>query len=138
MKRKFIFLINPISGTKDKDSIKTLIEKKSRQENIPFQILETQANGNYSSLEQQVKAENITDVIICGGDGSINQVASSLRQTAVNIGIVPMGSGNGLALAAGIPRDPAKALSIIFKGKASCVDSFYINGKFSCMLCGLG
>jgi diacylglycerol kinase family enzyme len=49
-----------------------------------------------------------------------------------------MGSGNGLALAAGISKNPSKALDIIFKGSASYIDSFYINSAFSCMLCGLG
>jgi diacylglycerol kinase family enzyme len=49
-----------------------------------------------------------------------------------------MGSGNGLALAAGIPANRAKALDIIFKGRSADVDGFYINGAFSCMLCGLG
>ena len=49
-----------------------------------------------------------------------------------------MGSGNGLALAAGIPRDPAKALEVIFSGHASPVDAFFINGHFSCMLSGIG
>jgi diacylglycerol kinase family enzyme len=49
-----------------------------------------------------------------------------------------MGSGNGLAFAAGIPRDPAKALDIILTGNASWIDGFQINGRFSCMLCGIG
>ena len=49
-----------------------------------------------------------------------------------------MGSGNGLALAAGISKKAGKALEIIFKGKASYIDGFYINSSFSCMLCGLG
>ena len=49
-----------------------------------------------------------------------------------------MGSGNGLAFAAGIPAKAAKALDIIFNGKASYIDGFYINESFSCMLCGLG
>jgi diacylglycerol kinase family enzyme len=49
-----------------------------------------------------------------------------------------MGSGNGLALAAKIPKQMDKALDVIFTGKASYIDSFYINSGFSCMLCGVG
>ena len=56
----------------------------------------------------------------------------------VSIGIIPMGSGNGLALAAKIPKQTRLALDLIFTGNASPVDAFYINDKFSCMLCGIG
>ena len=55
-----------------------------------------------------------------------------------NFGIIPMGSGNGLALAAKIPKQTGRALDIIFKGAASPTDAFYINEKFSCTLCGIG
>jgi YegS/Rv2252/BmrU family lipid kinase len=138
MQRKFIYFINPISGTKNKTSLLKLIETKTTTEQIPFQVLETKADSNYDFLPEQITREKITDVIVCGGDGTVNQVASALLKSKVNIGILPMGSGNGLALAAGIPRNTEKALEIIFKGKAEAIDAFYINGFFSCMLCGLG
>jgi diacylglycerol kinase family enzyme len=56
----------------------------------------------------------------------------------VNFGIIPCGSGNGLAYAAKIPKQPAKALEIIFTGKALAIDGFFINKQFACMLTGLG
>ncbi len=136
--RRFVYFINPISGTKNKDVLLELIKKRTSKENIPFEILHTNAEGDYIYLVEKIKYENITDVIICGGDGTVNQLAASLLGVDVNIGIIPMGSGNGLALAAGIPRNPNKALDIIFKGNSALIDSFYINEKFSCMLCGLG
>jgi diacylglycerol kinase family enzyme len=58
--------------------------------------------------------------------------------TDVRFGIIPCGSGNGLAYAAGIPKEPNKALELIFSGNASPIDGFMINDQFSCMLCGLG
>ncbi len=138
MIRSFIYFINPISGTKNKDALFRLIEERTKKEKIPYQILHTNASGDYEYLKKKITEEKITDIIICGGDGTVNQVAASLLNVDINIGIIPMGSGNGLALAAGIPRNPSKALNIIFKGKASYIDSFYINSSFSCMLCGLG
>ncbi len=138
MNRNFIYFINPISGTKNKDSLLQLIEKKTFLQNIPYQILYTNAKGEYAFLQDRIRSEKITDIIICGGDGTINQITAALLQVDVNIGIIPMGSGNGLALAAGIPKNPSKALDIIFKGTAKYIDGFYINNKFSCMLCGLG
>ena len=138
MERKLIYLINPISGTKDKKKLKGQIEKETTLAGIPFSIIETNATGDYTYLKKLISNEGITDIIICGGDGTINQVASALQGINVNIGIIPMGSGNGLALAAGIPKNIRGALKIIFNGNASFIDSFYINGQFSCMLCGLG
>jgi len=138
MNRSFIYFINPISGTKNKEALLKLIEERTAKEKIPFQILHTNASGDYVYLKEKISKEKITDIIICGGDGTVNQVAGSLINVDVNIGIIPMGSGNGLALAAGIPGKAAKALDIIFRGKASYIDGFYINASFSCMLCGLG
>ena len=138
MHRKIIYFINPISGTKDKTAALKIIEARTIQQNIPFQILHTNAAGNYYFLKAKIEAEQITDIIVCGGDGTISQIASCLIDEDINIGIIPMGSGNGLAYAAKIPKDINKALDIIFTGKSSYIDSFFINDTFSCMLCGLG
>ena len=138
MARKIIYFINPFSGTKGKGSLIRLIEKKTSSQNIPFEILHTNAQGDYFFLKQKIEEENITDIVICGGDGTVSQIAGCLIDEAINIGIIPMGSGNGLALAAKIPTNPSKALDLIFTGKASYIDSFFINSTFSCMLCGLG
>jgi diacylglycerol kinase (ATP) len=136
--RRFIFLINPISGIGKKDALKELIGQRIGKYNFPFKISSTDKDGNYSALANKIKAGGITDVIICGGDGTVNSVVSQLMGITVNIGIIPMGSGNGLALAAGIPKAASKALDIILKGNSSFIDGFYINDKFSCMLCGMG
>jgi diacylglycerol kinase (ATP) len=138
MTRKFIFFINPISGTKNKAALKPLIEKRMGKEGFAFQFLDTRKDGDYHFLPAVIKEQNITDIIVCGGDGTVNQVAASLIHVDVNVGIIPMGSGNGLAFSAGIPKNAAKALNIIMNGKATSIDSFYINNQFSCMLCGLG
>jgi len=138
MKRKFIYFINPISGTKGKILLLEIIKKRTAEKNIPFEILHTNAEGNYNYLHQKIIAEKITDIIVCGGDGTVNQIANALLGIDINIGIIPMGSGNGLAFAAKIPKQIDKALNVIFTGNAVFIDSFYINKKFSCMLCGLG
>jgi diacylglycerol kinase (ATP) len=138
MQRKFIYFINPISGTRNKDGLLRLIKERTVAQQIPFEVMHTRKDGIYDFLKTKIDKEKITDIIVCGGDGTVNQVAAFLIGIKINIGIIPMGSGNGLALAAGIKRRPAKALDIIFKGHAAFIDSFYINQKFSCMLCGLG
>jgi YegS/Rv2252/BmrU family lipid kinase len=138
MHRRFVYFINPISGTQSKEALLLLIAQKTNEQNIPFEILHSNAAADYNYLIEKISIQKITDIIVCGGDGTVNQIAHALLGVDVNIGIIPMGSGNGLALAAGIPKNALKALSVIFNGKANYIDSFYINEKFSCMLCGLG
>lgn len=138
MKRKFIFLVNPISGTRSKTKLVNLITDQTRAADIPFEIIDTRKDGDYSFLVEKITTASITDIIVCGGDGTINQVAAALLNIPVQIGVIPMGSGNGLALAAGISTNPSKALDIIFKGSATAVDGFYVNKHFGCMLTGVG
>lgn len=138
MSRKIIYLINPISGTKEKNPLVNLITEKTSAQQIPFEILPTVASGDYSFLRDKITEERITDIVICGGDGSVNQVVYSLAQLDLRFGIIPMGSGNGLALAARIAKLPAKALEIIFAGHTKKTDAFMVNEQFACMLCGLG
>lgn len=138
MEKKLLYLINPISGTKRKPLLRSTIEKRTQAANIPFEIADTRSDGKYAYLVNKIADEKITDIVICGGDGSVSTVASFLVNTDVNVGIVPTGSGNGLALAAGIPYSTEKALDIIFNGTPSLIDGFWINNKFSCMMCGIG
>lgn len=138
MPRKFIYFINPISGTEGKTILLKKIKERTLQQNIPFEIMHTNAEADYAFLKEKITAEKITDIIVCGGDGTVNQLANALLGVEVNIGIIPMGSGNGLAFAAKIPKKADRALDIIFKGISQHIDAFYINGKFSCMLCGIG
>jgi YegS/Rv2252/BmrU family lipid kinase len=138
MARKLIFLMNPLSGTRNKLNIKETLINALNEHGTPFEFIPTNAEGDYSFLEIRILEEQIRDVVIIGGDGTVSQVANSLRHLPVNFGVIPMGSGNGLALAAGIPLNPLQALEVVLNGKASRIDAFTINGHFSCMLSGIG
>jgi diacylglycerol kinase (ATP) len=138
MRRKIIYFINPVSGIKNKEALMKLLEERTRQQEIPFEVLYTNPAGNYYFLKEKIDSENITDIVICGGDGTVNQISGALIDVDVNIGIIPAGSGNGLAFAAKIPKQVDKAMDVIFNGKASYIDAFYINSTYSCMLSGLG
>lgn len=138
MERKIIYLINPISGTSKKTRIRDLVERETTFQQIPFKILETNSAGDYETLKELIQEEQYTDIVMMGGDGTVNQVTASLRSTGVRFGIIPVGSGNGLARAANIPTKIKPALALIFEGKATTVDAFTINGAYSCMLSGIG
>jgi YegS/Rv2252/BmrU family lipid kinase len=138
MSRKIIYIINPISGTKSNSDLQKFVEAETKQKGIPFLVFPSVANGNYSFLHPIIKEEKITAVVIAGGDGTISSVVGSLLKEDVDFGIIPCGSGNGLAHTAKISKQPAKALDIIFNGKASAIDGFFVNDRFACMLAGLG
>lgn len=138
MERKIIYFVNPISGTRNKKHLKEQIARYTRQLQIPFEILDTSIDGDYRFVKEKIKQEKITDVVIAGGDGTINQIGSFLLGLDVNVGIIPMGSGNGLAYAAGIPKNKKKAIDIVLTGKAAPCDGFMVNHKFGCMLSGIG
>lgn len=138
MNRRIIYLVNPVSGTSKKDELLHAIEKTGRESNIYTEIITTNVHGDYDLVKDRIEAQKITEVVIIGGDGTVNQVINSLRGTGVTFGVIPFGSGNGLANAAGIPKKPLQALEVILKGKARPVDAFLINHQFSCMLSGIG
>jgi diacylglycerol kinase (ATP) len=136
--RHIIYIINPKAGTRSKQDLQGLIEKRTTEKGIPYQVFPSVASADYSFLLPVIKEQRTTDIVIVGGDGTVSQVVNGLMDTGVRFGIIPCGSGNGLAYAAGIPKEPAKALDLVFTGNASAIDGFMINNQFSCMLCGLG
>ena len=136
--KKILYIINPIAGTGSSNQLKKIIERTTHAAGIPFECITSNANANYSAVKIKIKEERFTDVVIAGGDGTVSQVVSALRDTAIQFGIIPVGSGNGLARAAKIPMDPQKAIELIFKETGKPTDGFSVNGQFACMLSGLG
>ena len=118
--------------------LRASVEKLSTEAGFQFDIIASSASGDYRFLEPFIKEKSVTDVVVIGGDGTVSQVIGSLKHLPLHFGIIPCGSGNGLAFAARLPRDPEKAFHWIREGNAIDTDAFFVNEKFGCMLCGLG
>jgi YegS/Rv2252/BmrU family lipid kinase len=138
VKRHILYIINPISGTKNKNSLQQIVEEKTKTAGFEYVMYSSVVNNDYSLLHDIITEKKITDIIIAGGDGTVNGVIDAFKDVNVQFGILPLGSGNGLAFTAGIPRNINSALQIIFNGKSELTDAFTINNHFACMLCGLG
>ncbi|RYZ21607.1 MAG: diacylglycerol kinase [Chitinophagaceae bacterium] len=136
--RHLLLIINPISGTRGKADLPAMVEARCKAAGFRFSQYPSVANGDYTYLDDIIPNEGVTDILIAGGDGTINAAVNGLRRHGLPFGILPCGSGNGLAFSAGIsPRHPL-ALETILAGNVQEVDAFTINGHFACMLCGLG
>src|SRR5690606_32345331 len=116
MHRHIIYIINPISGTRAKKDLESFIAEETRKRGIDFDIFPSVASGDYSFLRPIISEKKTIDVVIGGGDGTINQVVSDLRKLYLKFGITHGGSGNGLAFFAFIKKKAIVTLILIFDG----------------------
>lgn len=137
-KKQIIFIVNPISGTHNKTAILNLIDEKIDREKYEFKILRTERAGHAIELAAEAAENNAYMVVAIGGDGTINEIARSLIHTDTILGIIPCGSGNGLARHLEIPMEAKKAIDVINNGKIVCIDYGKINGLPFFCTCGVG
>ncbi|MFA7390034.1 MAG: acylglycerol kinase family protein, partial [Proteiniphilum sp.] len=121
-KEKVCLIINPISGTESKKNIPEMVAAAYDQKKFDLVIRITGYPGHATEIAQQAVKEQYRYVLTAGGDGTVNEVARTLVNSDTTLGIIPFGSGNGLARELDIPMDAEKALEIILKGKSRTID----------------
>ena len=136
--KKIAFIINPKSGTKSKESLPELIEKNLDKEKFEPKIVYTQYAGHGKELAQQLSAEGYDVVVACGGDGTVNEIASAIVHTNTALAIVPLGSGNGLGRHLGYSMSPSKALQQINEANEEHIDYAKANDRCFFCTCGTG
>ena len=104
-KKHIIFIVNPISGTHSKEFILHLIDKGIDRDQYDYTVRQTEYAGHATEIARQA-AEAKTDIVVAiGGDGTINEIGRALIHTDTALGIIPCGSGNGLARHLHIPMN---------------------------------
>ncbi|MDR1729567.1 MAG: diacylglycerol kinase family lipid kinase [Prevotellaceae bacterium] len=137
-KSKIAFIINPNSGTSKKEDLPALIDKKLDKSRYEATVVFTQYAGHGKELAARFVEEKYKYVVACGGDGTMNEVASELVHTGVIFGVIPYGSGNGLARHLGISMFPRRALKQINNHVIKTIDyGLADETKFFCT-CGTG
>lgn len=126
--KKALLIINPISGTRSKSGLKDLADNKLSEKGYVLDIYYTKGKGDANVKAKKAVAEGYELVVAAGGDGTVNEVANALAYTNVKLGIIPYGSGNGLARSLGIPLDTYEALKIILSGNVIDCDRGLANG----------
>ncbi|PIF03371.1 MAG: diacylglycerol kinase [Draconibacterium sp.] len=137
MKKKHIlFIVNPISGGKSKTGLRNLINKYLDANIYDFEVIEAQYPKHAKEI---VQANSQADIIVAvGGDGTINEVAQEVYKTDKLMGIVPMGSGNGLARHLSIPLKPEQAIQALNTAIPHKIDTATLNDCFFVSVAGVG
>lgn len=136
--KRALLIINPISGTSHKDGLEQRVAQRLEPAGIAVAASRTGGPGDATALARDAVDRGFDIVIAAGGDGTVNETANALCGTGVTFGIIPCGSGNGLARHLNIPIDMRASLDIIAEGRSEVCDHGRVNGKnFFCTF-GLG
>lgn len=138
MKKKAVFVINLISGTSDKAAIPGLIDQYLDKTKFEYEIAITQYAGHASEIATKAKDNGVDVVVAVGGDGTVNEVARAIVHSNTALGIIPCGSGNGLARHLLLPLNVRKAIDVINRGEVRQLDYGIINDYPFFCTCGMG
>ena len=137
-KKQLLFIVNPISGTQDKQLILNQIKEKIDGDLFDVTICKTQYAGHAYDIATEAVKNGVDFVVAIGGDGTINEVGRALIHTKTALGIIPCGSGNGLARHLHIPMDAEKAIDVINELNVKAIDYGVIAGHPFFCTCGVG
>ncbi|TDB66087.1 diacylglycerol kinase [Arundinibacter roseus] len=138
----YLFLINPRAGTRlgqEAQQLAATLQTKTVEAGHLAECILTQAKGHATELAAAAVDSRKWDCVVAvGGDGTVNEVASALVHSQVPLGILPLGSGNGLARHLGIPLGFTDALTHLFSGQPHLIDSATLNQQPFFCVAGLG
>ncbi len=137
-RKKILFVVNPISGGLNKKQLPELIAKNLDSKIFQAELFYTSLKLNAKEITLKAIEEKFDIVIAAGGDGTMNQVAQCLIHTDIIMGILPLGSGNGLARHLHIPLKVNKAIAFINKLRYKRIDTIKINDQYSVNCIGTG
>ena len=136
---KVLFIVNKHAGKGYLPELEGKIIEACENNDIECSIEFTQARGHATTLAKQAVIENnFKQVIAVGGDGTVNEVANGLLHSHMPMGIIPKGSGNGLARHLRIPMKVPEAMKSLFTSQVIAMDTFQLNGKLSLNVSGIG
>ena len=133
-----LFIINPISGTGKQENLEAIIDEFIDKDQFEYSFCFTKNKNEGTRLSSKALQEKTDIIIAVGGDGSINDIARSIVNTEISLGIIPAGSGNGLANHLKIPLKIQGAINVINRNKTIKIDTATINNQLFISIAGLG
>jgi diacylglycerol kinase (ATP) len=137
MSRKLLFIVNPNAGKKMSGTIMKTINKEFPA-SIQYEIVVWKDPAHFEEIITMLRTGNYTDAVAVGGDGTVNRVAAALLNTGIALGILPAGSGNGMARSLGLSMRREEAIRQIAAGRTEMIDSGSVNGLPFFCTSGLG
>ncbi len=137
-KHKACFIHNPISGVRKQSRFEELIRQNLDPDKFDFEVRETRSPKDAIRIASDAVNEKFDIIVAVGGDGTVNEVVQGIGRSQVLLGIVPVGSGNGLARHLQIPLEPERAVQAINKLNIRTIDLATINGYPFASIAGLG
>lgn len=139
LNKEFLFIINPIAGVKSKSQLESTIKQICHEAQKDFEIHYTAYAGHLPILIKELVKKGNKKIIVAGGDGTINEAGSALLYTDVALGIIPLGSGNGLARHLKIPLNAQQAIQkIIHSHQTLTIDAGRVNNHYFFSNAGIG
>jgi len=130
MKQKMLVVVNPFSGVGRQKRIETLLRNNLNHDLYDYEVRYTERIHHGTDIAREAVDKGYDIVTAVGGDGSVNDVIQGLKDSPVTLGIVPCGSGNGLARCMRIPLTPAFAIRLLNHGKAMAIDTIVLSDKY--------
>lgn len=136
--KKALFIINRYSGSGFRPNLEGKIIAACNKREIECFIEFTNKPGHGTTLAKMAVKKGFNVVFAVGGDGTVNEVAHGLLHTSIPLGIIPKGSGNGLARHLRIPLRTEQALDLLDQQNVINIDTFMINDRLSLNVSGIG
>jgi len=136
---KILYFLNPKAGSGVPENLESAIREQSAREGHAYRIHQLTGKFGPDQIEQLLDDYAPSITVAAGGDGTINLIAGTIMDRKTRLGIIPLGSANGLAYQLNIPGDPMEALKLIASGKSRKVDMLMVDGERHCLhMCDLG
>jgi diacylglycerol kinase (ATP) len=136
--KRVAFIVNPKAGTNAQKHIRERVDRCLDHHKFEYGIWLTEKAGHAADLVKKAQDEAYDIVVAVGGDGSINEIGSAMIGTDLILGIVPAGSGNGLAMHLGYGRNMDQAIKILNSAVVKTIDCGLFNGRPFINLAGIG
>jgi len=137
MPRKILFIVHPNAGKRISESIIEIIRQEF-PEYMYYQVVVWKDKDHFDEITHVLRTQDYTDAVAVGGDGTVNRVACAILGTGIRLGIVPIGSGNGLARSLGLSMSIEQSIKQIVEGRFSQIDYGTMNGRAFFCTSGVG
>lgn len=106
-------IVNPAAGNADVEGVEGALEELCRQKEWSHEVYTTTGEEDLAEVAQAACRDGATLILAAGGDGTVAGVVNGLVRAQAHLAVVPLGTGNGLARAMGVPLDVQEAVSLL-------------------------